>query len=252
MGVSGPASEAYGAFAYAYDKGLGERFFGAVRGVLSDSLERYPTAKRTHLDIACGTGLAGAFFRERGWTSVGVDASLPMLAVARKRVPRLVAADMRALPFRRTFARITCLYDSLNHLTEREDLIEAFRSARRAMSEDSLFLFDMNHPEIYPLVWGLSDPFVAAGREYRLEIATSYRKREKLGRAAVTGWAKVDGRKVEIHEQHQQRAYSEKEIVSALAEAKLAPLDVVDFDPYGEAEAVEAPTVKLFFVARPT
>lgn len=251
MGVSSSGDEAYGAFAYAYDKGLGERFFGAVKGVLNDALERYPTAKRTHLDIACGTGLALSFFRERGWSSVGIDASLPMLDLARKRGSRLIASDMRSLPLRRKFARITCLYDSLNHLIERADLVAAFSAARSVMDEDSLFFFDMNHPEIYPVVWGLSEPFVAAARDYRLEIATSYRKREKLGRATVTGWAKVDGRKVDISEQHRQRAYSENEIVSALDEARLAPVDIIDFDPYGEAEAVEAPTVKLFFVARP-
>lgn len=246
------STEAYGAFAYAYDGGLGERFFRAVKGVLNDALERHPTAKRTHLDVACGTGLTLAFFRERGWKSVGVDASVPMLELARQRGGRVVAGDMRALPLQRKFARITCLYDSLNHLIDRSDLVEAFRSIRSVMDHDSLFLFDMNHPEIYPLVWGLSEPFVAAGRDYRLEIATSYRKREKLGRATVTGWAKIDGRKIEIHEEHRQRAYTEKEIVTALAEAGLAPVDVLDFDPYGESEAVDAPTVKLFFVARPT
>jgi SAM-dependent methyltransferase len=251
VGVDATGNEAYGAFAYAYDKGLGERFFGAVKGVLSDALERHPTSKRTHLDIACGTGLTLAFFRERGWWSVGVDASVPMLELARKRSANVIAGDMRALPLRRKFARITCLYDSLNHLIERSDLVEAFRSVRSVMDHDSLFLFDMNHPEIYPLVWGLSDPFVAAGRDYRLEIATSYRKREKLGRAKVTGWAKINGRKVEIQEEHRQRAYTEKEIVAALGEAGMAPVDVFDFDPYGESEAVDAPTVKLFFVARP-
>lgn len=251
MGVGNAESEAYGAFAYAYDKGLGARFFGAVKGLLSDALDRYPTARRTHLDIACGTGLAVEFFRERGWSSVGIDASIPMLDLAKRRGAKFAAADMRALPLRRKFARVTCLYDSLNHLLDREDLVAAFRAARIVMADDSLFLFDMNHPEIYPVVWGLSDPFVAAGRDYRLEIATSYRKREKLGRATVTGWAKIGSRKVEINEQHLQRAYSEKEIVAAMAEAGLAPVDIVDFDPYGEAGTVDAPTVKLFVVARP-
>ena len=54
----GANSEAYGAFAYAYDKALGERFFKSVRRLLDDLLERYPTPKRSHLDLACGTGLA--------------------------------------------------------------------------------------------------------------------------------------------------------------------------------------------------
>ncbi|HYR29903.1 MAG TPA: class I SAM-dependent methyltransferase [Thermoanaerobaculia bacterium] len=244
--TSTTASEAYGAFAYAYDRALGARFFKSVRKLLDETLAKYPTPRKTHLDVACGTGLVLNHFRKKGWMSTGVDASFDMLTRASGRV---VAADMRALPFRGTFGRITCLYDSLNHLIEREELVAAFRSMRSVMGPDSLLLFDMNHPDIYPEVWGIAEPFVSNDADYHLSIATTYRKREKIGKAMVTGWAMVDGKKVAIREQHRQRAYSEREIVSALAEAQLTPVEVLDFDPYGEE--IEARTVKLFFVVAP-
>lgn len=242
-------SEAYGAFAYAYDKALGRRFFKAASLLLDQLLETYPTDRRTHLDVACGTGSAVKYFQRKGWQSTGVDASLEMLQLANG---RRVAADMRALPFRGTFSRVTCLYDSLNHLLRREDLLAAFRAIRGVMDGDSLLFFDMNHPEIYPEVWGLVEPYVSAGRDYRLQLATTYRKRERLGRAVVTGWARIDGRRIEIREEHLQRAYNESEITSALAEAGLEPVEIFHFDPYGEAEELEAVTVKLFFVCRVT
>jgi SAM-dependent methyltransferase len=248
--MSDTRSEAYGAFAYAYDKALGERFFQAARRLLDEVLEEYPTTRRTHLDLACGTGLAVASFQRAGWKSSGVDASVEMLAMAQRRAERLVAADFRALPFRRTFARITCLYDSLNHLLEREDLVAAFRAVRDVMDDESLFLFDMNHPEIYPAVWGLSDPYIAEGPDYRLEIGTTYRAREKMGRANVTGWADINGKHVTIREQHRQRAYSEREIDKSLREAGLVPVEIREFDPYEERDSDDAPTVKLFFVVR--
>jgi SAM-dependent methyltransferase len=243
--------EAYGAFAYAYDKALGDRFFRAVQRLLDETLERYPTPKRTHLDLACGTGLVLETFHRRGWRSTGVDASLAMLEIARKRVPRVIAGDLRALPLRGKFARITCLYDSLNHMLEPSDLTEAFVAVRGVMDHDSLFLFDVNHLEIYPEVWGISEPYVAKGHDYHLEIATTYRRREKIGTAMVTGWAEIGGKRIEIREQHRQRAYSEREIGKALDAAGLVPIDVSDFDPYGEAQAIEAATVKLFYVCRP-
>jgi len=241
--------ESYGAFAYAYDKALGDRFFRAVRRVLTDVVEQYPTSKRTHLDVACGTGLVSQFFADRGFKSVGVDASLPMLRMAAKRNARLAAGDFRALPFRSKFARVTCLYDSLNHLKDRADLTAAFRSVQRVLTDDGLFLFDMNHPDIYPEIWGMKQPYVASGADYHLEIATKYRRREKIGQALVTGWALLpNGERAEIHEKHEQRAYSEREIVQSLADAGLKPREVIDFDPYDEAGAIEAAGVKLFFV----
>lgn len=244
-------SEAYGAFAYAYDRGLGQRFFRAARRMLDDVLERYPTPKRTHLDLACGTGLALQYFRKHGWKTTGVDASFAMLSYAKKRAPRVVTSDMRTLPFRGKFARITCLYDSLNHMLEREDLVAAFRAVRGVMDHDSLFVFDVNHPDIYPAVWGIAEPYVATAEDYRLEIATSYRKREKLGRAQVSGWANIGGTRVEISETHRQRAYSEKDITGALHEGGMRAVEVLDFDPYDEAGAVDAGGVKLFFIAAP-
>ncbi len=244
-------SSAYGAFAFAYDLALGERFFKAARKQLEAFLERYPAATRTHLDVACGTGLTVQFFASRGWKSFGVDASVPMLAMARERVTRLAAGDFGALPLRGTFARITCLYDSLNHLKSRTDLVAAFRSVRRVMSHDSLFFFDMNHPDIYPAIWGMKEPFVASGAGYHLEIATSFRRRDGIGRALVTGWAMPrPGRRVEIHETHEQRAYSEREIVESLGHAGLAVVELIDFDPYNEADSLDGGGVKLLFVCR--
>ena len=238
-------AESYGAFAYAYDQALGERYFRAVRRLLAEMLDRYPAASNTHLDVACGTGLAIPFFGVRGFVSTGVDISSVMLHVARKRAKRLVAGDTRALPFRGTFARITCLYDSLNHLLDPRDLAMSFGEIARLMDANSQFFFDMNHPEIYPEVWGMKEPFIDEGPDFHLEIATTYRRREKLGRALVTGWAIVRGERVAIRERHTQRCYERDEIVAALAAGGLEPVEEHEFDPWFEGR-----TVKLFFVCK--
>ena len=239
-------SESYGAFAYAYDQALGQRFFRALRRILTKVLARFPTATRTHLDIACGTGLAIDFFTRRGFRSVGIDLSLPMLQLARRRARFRVAGDMRALPVRGNFSRVTCLYDSLNHLKNIHDLCITFREIANVLGDDGLFLFDVNHPDIYPAIWGNDEPFVADGEGYHLEMATKYRSDDRIAQAFVTGWANLpNGERVEIREQREQRAYSEREIVDALAAAALVPAEVIEFDPFAEGR-----NVKLFFVCQ--
>jgi SAM-dependent methyltransferase len=240
--------EAYGAFAYAYDRALGERFFKSVLPLVASALERHPSKQKTHLDVACGTGLMVHHFREMGWTSTGVDASLEMLRMGASRAPRRVCGDFGSLPFRKTFARITCVYDSFNHIRERNELVATFRSVRAVMNARSQFLFDFNHPDIYPEIWGLREPFVAAGRDYRLEISTAFRPRDATAIGLVTGWALTpEGRRVEISERHRQRAWTEREIIAALGDAGLRVVEMTEFDPFDS----EGRPVKLFFVAEP-
>lgn len=242
--------EAYEAFAYAYDQALGNRFFASVRPLVDRLFGEHHAPEGRHLDVACGTGQFLRHLRETGVDAVGIDASLAMLDVARRRTRGLVAADFRALPFRLPFARITCLYDSLNHLRTKNDLVDTFRAIAALMESTSVFLFDMNHPDAYESVWGNADPYVSAGDDYRLELATTYRHKDRRAQAVVTGWAQVaGGSRIEIHEVRQQRAWAEREIIEALGAAGIVALDVLDFDPYND-EDPSAPGVKLVFVCR--
>lgn len=236
----------YGPFAYAYDRALGERYFRAIRRLLDDVLRRYPARRQTHLDVACGTGLAMRYFVERGFRSTGVDWSMPMLAVARERSLRLVDADARALPFRAPFERITCLYDSLNHMMTPGDLATAFGQIASVMDSDSLFFFDMNHPRVYPMVWGLDEPFIDSGPDHHLEMATSFDHAAGVGEALITGWAILpSGERAAIREHQRQRSYEEGEILDALSKGGLTALESKEFDPFREGEAF-----KLFYVCR--
>lgn len=232
------SNEAYDAFAYAYDQALGERFFRAARRLLTRVLTSNPPRVRTHLDVACGTGLAMRFFEQRGYRSFGVDLSLPMLQIARGRATRIVVGDMRALPVRGEFGCVTCLYDSLNHLSS---LNQTFAEIAARLADDGMFLFDVNKPDVYPEVWGNDEPFVAEGPDFHLEMATKFRRGN--AEALVTGWAMVAGKRVDIRERRKQRAHGEREIIDALASAGLAPREMIEFDPYAEGRPV-----KLFFV----
>jgi SAM-dependent methyltransferase len=242
-----PGREAYLEFAFAYDQALGRRFLASFKPLLRGLLRRHPPPSRRHVDLACGTGLALEFFARSGYRSVGVDGSVPMLTLARTRGRRLVAGDLRELPLRGHAGLVTCLYDSLNHMLERDALVAAFRAAGSLMESRSVFVFDMNHPDVYPRTWGLSEPFVSADADHRLILDTRYLPEDRLGIAEVSGWAGKGPARVQISETHRQRAYAEEEVRDALEEAGLGVRELVGFDPFLEGN--DGSTVKMVFVA---
>jgi SAM-dependent methyltransferase len=239
-------SEAYGAFAFAYDPALGERFFSAIEPLLGSILRDIPAGAR-HLDVACGSGLAARWFQDRGFRSLGLDASLPMLGIARSRVERLVAADMRAMPFRAAFEVASSFYDSLNHLLSRRDLATTFGEVARCLAPGGTFLFDVNHPGIYPKVWGAIDPYESSAADHHLAIHTRWLAATRRGDARVQGWAKTARGLIRIDERRRQRAWTERELRAALDREGLEVDQVIPFDPFDEGG--ETP-VKLVFVAR--
>lgn len=247
--VSG-SDESYDAFAYAYDAGLGSTFFEVIEPLLRDVVDRYDDSSRIHLDLACGTGFATQWFAANGYRSFGLDLSLPMLQIARSRTARVVASDMRQPGLKRRFSRVTSLYDSLNHLLSESDLERTFREVHDVMTDDGLFLFDMNHPNAYDEVWSLVEPFVAEGDDFRLEIATRYDRRVGRAHGHVTGWARRNGSRVEIDEMHEQRPYGEKTISRLLRASGLQPIELLHFDPFGQGSSRGKPKIKMFFVVK--
>jgi SAM-dependent methyltransferase len=247
--VTGPGAptEAYGAFALAYDPALGNRFFRSIEPELRRLLDAFPPPGRRHLDLACGSGIALEWFVRRRFRSVGLDASLPMLDLARSRTEApLIAGDMRALPFRTGFALVTSIYDSLNHLLRRKDLEGTFNQVGQLLATGGIFLFDVNHPDVYPRVWGLQEPFVSEGVGHRLEMETRWSRFFGRGEARISGWAMAGSKRVEIRERRLQRAWPSAQIRLALGRAGLEILEERLFDPYREDDG----PVKVIFAAR--
>ena len=109
------------------------------------------------------------------------------------------------------------------------------------------FVFDVNHPRIYPKVWGAIDPYESSGSDHRLAIHTRWSAAMRRGEARVEGWAMTSRGVVEIRERRLQRAWTEAELTSVLERAGFVLRDVIPFDPFAEGSAIP---VKLVFVAR--
>ena len=98
-----------------------------------------------HIDVACGTGVLVEKLRQSGWRSLGADRSHAMVQQGRQNAPDFpgVAADMRALPFHKTAGLVTCLFDSLNFLTEEADLKRGLREMAGALAPGGILYGDV-------------------------------------------------------------------------------------------------------------
>ncbi len=108
-------------------------------------VERYGPDASSLLELGCGTGAVLAGLSAVG-SLVGMDISANMLDVARARLPdaQFIQGDISSFDLRRKFDVVVCTYDVLNHLTEFDRWISCFACTCEHLTDDGLFIFDVN------------------------------------------------------------------------------------------------------------
>jgi ubiquinone/menaquinone biosynthesis C-methylase UbiE len=106
------------------------------------------------LELACGTGQITIPVAVTGLPTVGIDASNAMLTTARRRASAanapvtFIQGDMRTLAFDREFDFIFVARNSLLHLLSTDDLLAALTAARRHLTTEGIFAFDIFNPDV--------------------------------------------------------------------------------------------------------
>lgn len=123
---------------------------GSEAEVHADFVEEHlvkGTRPRAVLDLACGAGRHTAVLRSRGYRTLGVDLSLPLVArMQAQGLPR-VAGDMRLLPFREeSFDWVLNFFTSFGYFeTERENF-RVLEEIVRVLTPGGWFLIDLMNP----------------------------------------------------------------------------------------------------------
>ena len=182
---------------------------------------RVPEA-HTWLDLCCGTGSLLAPVCDAGYEAVGVDISRHQLKYARRNAPAatLERADVRTLKLGRRFDVVTCLFDSLNYLTEPADLLRALRVARRHLARGGVFMFDINTLAGIRAHWRQAFIYRDPGRV--LINDTSFDADEGLGHCRITGFVRQGRLYRKFEEHHVERGYTPDETDALLGRAGLA------------------------------
>lgn len=102
------------------------------------------------VDLACGTGALSEYFAHRGYDVIGVDASEEMLMMAQQKKglsgsnPMYLCQPMQALDLFGTVDIVLCALDSLNHLTDLQELKQTLQRICLFLNPNGLFVFDVN------------------------------------------------------------------------------------------------------------
>lgn len=231
--------EAYGNFAEVYDELMDNVPYEKWASFLCTALEKYGITDGLMLELGCGTGKLLSLLGEKGFDMIGVDNSVDMLQIAKTRVPDCLCLlqDMREFELYGTVRAVISVCDSINYITDKDDLRQVFRLVNNYLDPDGIFLFDFNTVHKYRDIIG--EQVIAEDREdVSFLWFNEYDGENCLNDIDLKVFVQEEGglyRKFE--EEHIQRGYTLSEMKELLAQSGLVFLEA--FDGYEEKEPDE-------------
>lgn len=152
--------EAYTSFASVYDTFMDNVPYGEWGGYIYTLLCRYGVESGIILDLGCGTGTITEILAGYGYDMIGVDNSEDMLELAmEKRIASghdilYLLQDMREFELYGTVRAVVSVCDSVNYITEPEELAGVFRLVNNYLDPGGIFIFDFNTEYKYREVMG--------------------------------------------------------------------------------------------------
>jgi ubiquinone/menaquinone biosynthesis C-methylase UbiE len=242
--------EPYGALAWMYDELVGITAFECWRENFEHLVRRNEIGYETACDVACGTGLAAEYLSGRCGRVYAVDNSSEMLKVASSRCDEdkvtLIRQSFTELSLPETVDLLTCNFDSLNYLTDEDDLREALARFARALAQGGWAVFDMNTTAAFELDWD-SAMFHRTSRGFSA-WESSWDPCLRTATLRMTNFVRRPDGAFEMSEElHRERSYDPGLVLDALARGGFSAVEM--FDANGLSE-VSGATRRIQFAAR--
>ena len=245
--------DSYTDFASVYDTFMDETPYDKWKTQIVDILRDNNINDGLVLDLGCGTGTMTELLAREGYDMTGVDLSSDMLYEAmNKRAESgldvlYLCQDMREFELYGTMKAIVSVCDSINYLTDTEDLIQTFSLVNNYLDPKGIFIFDFNTVHKYKEI---GDSVIAENREDCSFIWDNYYDDETHINEYEIAFFIAEGDEGmfrRVMEQHMQRGYELEEIKTCLEEAGLIFEKAVDSDTGAEANEL---TERVLVVAR--
>lgn len=253
---------AYSGFAEVYDLFMDNVPYKEWSRDLIRILRKYGIRDGLVLELGCGTGKMTRLLAQAGYDMIGVDSSEEMLGIAREREREqktekeqeqtdsdilYLHQDMREFELYGTVGAVISVCDSMNYITEEEDLLTVFKLVNNYLDPGGMFLFDLNTLYKYRKVLG--ETTICENRKEGSFIWENYYdEEEQINEYDLTFFIREeDGRYRKFEETHFQRGY-DLETVKKLIE--MAGLEwVACYEAFSE-EIPKEDCERVYVIAR--
>ena len=244
--------EAYSEFAGVSDMFMDNIPYREWGEYLIDLLKEYEINDGLLLDLGCGTGTMTEILSEAGYDMIGVDNADEMLNIAISKREQsghdilYLNQDMREFELYGTVRGIVSICDSINYITEEDDLLQVFKLVNNYLDIGGLFIFDLNTEYKYRQI---GDATIAENREEGSFIwENNYYEEDMINEYDLTLFIRgEDGRYDRYMENHLQRAYPLDRVKELIKEAGLE--FVTAYDAFTR-EPVKAESERVYVIAR--
>jgi len=227
----------YESFAQVYDLFMDNVPYDEWAGRICAILREDGIEDGLVLDLGCGTGQMTRRLLKAGYDMIGVDASAEMLDMARQEGILYLQQDMRAFELYGTVRAVVSVCDSLNYITDPEELLTVFRLVNNYLDPGGLFIFDMNTVYDYEEICA-ENTFSDVRDEGAFIWENDYDPEAKLNTYDLTLFIReTDGLYRRFAETHEERAYSLEEVRTLLAKAGMD--FIAAFDGYSDRPLTE-------------
>jgi ubiquinone/menaquinone biosynthesis C-methylase UbiE len=227
--------DAYTSFASVYDTFMDNIPYEEWAEYLVDLLKEYGINDGLVLDLGCGTGNMTELLASAGYDMIGVDNAEEMLEIAMEKREKsghdilYLLQDMREFELYGTVKAIVSICDSINYITEEEDLLEVFRLANNYLDPKGIFIFDFN--TVYKYREVLGNQTIAEDREDCSFIWDNYYyEDEQINEYELSLFIKE--RESDLYrkyqEMHYQKAYELETIKGLMEESGLEYITAYD------------------------
>jgi len=246
--------DAYTSFASVYDTFMDNIPYGEWADYLISLLKEYGIEDGLVLDLGCGTGNMTELLATHGYDMIGVDNAEEMLEIAmEKRADSghdilYLLQDMREFELYGTVKAVVSICDSINYITEEEDLQEVFRLVNNYLDPKGIFVFDFN--TVYKYREVLGNQTIAEDREDCSFIWDNYYyEDEGINEYELSLFIKEEDTDLyrKYQETHFQKAYDLETVRKIVEESGLEYITA--YDAFTRSEPKEQ-SERIYVVAR--